>query len=79
MTTQIILICAFVVSFCVALYLSRKEGSKAAQLEALKAELKKQAEEQVRANRITDRVSSLSNEEARRKLNEIANKIRKKV
>ena len=63
----------------VIIFLSSKNGSKAAQLEALKAELKKQAEEQARSNRITDRVSTLSNEEARRKLNEIANKIRKKV
>lgn len=76
MTVQIILICAFIVSFCVALYLSRKEGSKAAQLEALKAELKKQAEEQARAQRIIDKVGYMSADDARRKLCELQSKQR---
>ena len=57
-----------------ALWLAGKNGSKAAQLEALKAELKKQAEEQARAHRITEKVFSLTEEQAREKLHSIANK-----
>lgn len=58
----------------VALFLASKNGSKSAQLEALKAELRKQAEEQARAQRIIDNVNSLSADDARRRLHEIANK-----
>lgn len=58
----------------VALLLASKNGSKAAQLEALKAELKKQAEEQKRAQKITDRVNALSADDARRRLHDLANK-----
>lgn len=57
-------------------FLASKNGSKAAQLEALKAELRKQAEEQARANRITDNVSNLSADDARKRLHDVANKQR---
>lgn len=60
----------------VIIFLSSKNGSKAAQLEALKAELRKQAEEQARAQRITDNVSHLSADDARRKLCELQAKQR---
>ena len=60
----------------VALVLASKNGSKSARLEALKAELKKQAEEQTRANRIIDKVNALSADDARRRLHEIANQQR---
>lgn len=59
-----------------ALYLAGKNGSKAAQLEALKAEIRKQVEEQARAQRIMDTVSYLSADDARRRLHEVANKQR---
>lgn len=60
----------------IALWLASKNGSKSAQLEALKAEIKKQAEEQARAQRIRDKVSYLSGDDARRRLHEVANKQR---
>ena len=60
----------------VALWLASKNGSKSAQLEALKAELRKQSEEQRRAREITDNVYSLPADDARRRLHEVANKQR---
>lgn len=62
--------------FTLVVALASKNGSKQAQLEALKAELKKQAEEQARAQKIMDNVSSLSVDDARRRLHEVANKQR---
>ena len=56
----------------VALWLAAKNGSKAAQLEALKSELKKQAEEQRRAEQITTNVHALSRDDARRRLHDVA-------
>lgn len=60
----------------IIIFLSSKNGSKAAQLEALKAEIKKQAEEQARAQRITNNVGSLSADDARRRLHDVASKQR---
>ena len=60
----------------IALWLASKNGSKSAQLEALKIELKKQAEEQERAQRITDSVYSFRNDDVRKRLYAIANKQR---
>lgn len=60
----------------VALWLASKNGSKSAQLEALKAEIRKNAEEQRRAQEIKDRVYSLSADDARRRLHDVANKQR---
>ncbi len=56
----------------VALWLASKNGSKAAQLEALKTELKKQAEEQQRAQKIMDNVYALSGDDAKRRLRNVA-------
>ena len=58
----------------VCLWLAGKNGSKAAQLQALKIELNKQAEEQARAQKITNRVYALSDDDARRRLHDVANK-----
>ena len=58
----------------VALLLASKNGSKAAQLEALKAQIKKQMEEQARANKITDSVRNMDEHTVRSRLHEIANK-----
>ena len=60
----------------VSLWLAAKNGSKAAQLAALKAELNKQAEEQRRAQKITDHVYALSGDDARRRLHDVARKQR---
>lgn len=76
MQVQIILICGFAVVFGMALLLARKCGSKAATLAALKAELKKQAQEQENARKIMDRVWHLSADDARRRLHDVANKQR---
>lgn len=58
----------------VCLWLASKNGSKAAQLEALKAEIKKQMEEQARAQKIRDCVSAMDEHTVRNRLHEIANK-----
>lgn len=60
----------------VCLWLASKNGSKAAQLDALKAEIKKNAEEQKRATEITDNVYAMSANDARRRLHEVANQQR---
>ncbi len=56
-----------------ALMLASKNGSKAAQLEALKSELKKQAEEQRKANEILDNVRNFDEHTVRQRLHQIAN------
>ncbi|MBO7735882.1 MAG: hypothetical protein J6S67_25155 [Methanobrevibacter sp.] len=56
--------------------LASKNGSKAAQLENLKAELRKNAEEQARAQKITDNVYSMSDDDARKRLCELQSKQR---
>jgi hypothetical protein len=63
----------------VIILLSSKNGSKAAQLEALKSEIKKQAEEQARANRICQNVSNFSDSDITNKLHQIANEQSKRV
>lgn len=56
------------------IWLASKQASKEAQLQNLLTELKKQAEEQKRAQRIIDNVSAMSADDARKRLHEIANK-----
>ena len=58
----------------VSLWLASKNGSKSAQLEALKAELKKQAEAQAREARINNSISNMSDDHIRGLLHEISNK-----
>ena len=60
----------------VLISLARQNGNKAAKLEALKAELKKQAREYKRAQQITDNVYSLSVDDTKRRLHKIANQQR---
>ena len=62
--------------FVIVIFLASKNGSKAAQLEVLKAELKKQVKEQERAQKITDTVYSLSDADARRRLHNVAHQQR---
>lgn len=54
--------------------LSSKNGSKAAQLEALKAELRKRAEEEARANKIIDSVRNMPSDDVRKRLQNISGK-----
>lgn len=60
-------------------FLASKNGSKAAQLEALKAELRKIAEEEARAKRINNFANGLSGDDARRLLQDVANEQSKRV
>ena len=61
-------------SLLVVIVLAGKNGRKAAQLEALKATLKKQAQEQARANKIMDNVRTMPHDDVRKRLHGIANK-----
>lgn len=74
MLQTIILIGGFILAFVGALLLASKNGSKAAQLEALKAELKKQAEEQAHVNKIMDNVRNMPNDDVRDRLRTISSK-----
>ena len=67
-------IVAFGVMMSIVVYLASKEGSKSAQLEALKAELKKRAEEQRRANETVDRVRNMSESDVRNRLHDVSSK-----
>ena len=62
--------------FGLTIWLARKEGSKEAQLQAALAQQRKDQEEQQRANKITDSVYSMSSDDARRRLHDVANKQR---
>ena len=76
MWVYFVAILAFGSLLSVVVLLASKNGSKSAQLENLKAELRKNAEEQARAKKITDSVYSLSPDDARRRLQDVANKQR---
>ena len=69
-------ILAFGSLLSVVVLLASKNGNRAAQLENLKAELRKNAEEQARAQKITDSVYSLSADDARKRLHDVASKQR---
>ena len=79
MWIYLIAILAFGSLLSVAIVMASKNGSKAAQLEALKAELKKQAEEQARANRINNFANGLSGDDARKLLHDVANEQSKRM
>lgn len=68
MTHTIILVIGFLGMLALVAVMASKNGSKAAQLENLKAELRKRAEEQARAQRITDNVRRKSTHSVRSKL-----------
>lgn len=65
--------------FTLVITLASKNGSKSAQLEALKAELRKKAEAQARANRINHNVANFSDSDITNKLHQIANEQSKRV
>lgn len=68
MAHTIILVVGFLGMLALVAVMASKNGSKAAQLENLKAELRKRAEEQARAQRITDSVRRESIDSVRSKL-----------
>ena len=59
--------------------LASKNGSKAAQLEALKAELRKIAEEEARVARINNSVANMSDSDVRNSLHKIATEQSKRL
>ena len=67
-------------AFCflvgLTVWLARKEGSKSAQLDAQLAQQRKEAEEAKRAKKITAPVYTLSADDARRRLHDVASKQR---
>lgn len=71
MTTQLILIGGLALLLGVVVLLASKSGSKAAQLENLKAEIKKQAEAQARAQRILNHVANIPADDVRKRLQNI--------
>lgn len=63
-------------AFGLALLWAVKIGSKTAQLEALKAEIKRQTKEQERAEKIRHSVFTMDEHTVRRRLHKIANQQR---
>ena len=74
MWQAISLTAGFCCLFGATILLARREGSKSAQLENLKLEIKKKAEEQRRAQRIINNAYNLSDDDARNRLQNIASK-----
>lgn len=71
---QIGVVAAFLFLLGGIIYLSHKNGKKAAQLEKLKDEIKREAEEQARANKIIDNVGNMSDDDVRERLRSISGK-----
>ena len=74
MWTQVGLIGVLLFLLGLVVSFASKNGSKSAQLESLKAEIKKIAEEQARAKRIIDNVNALSDDDARERLRKLTDK-----
>ena len=74
MWTAIGLTSALCFLFVLVVWLAQREGKKSAKLEALKAEAKRNAEEQRRAQEIANSVANMSTDNARRLLHDVANK-----
>lgn len=74
MWTAIGLTSAFCFLFVLVVWLARREGRRSAKLEALKAEAKRNAEEQRKAQEIANSVANMSTDNARRLLQDVANK-----
>ena len=74
MGTQLTLTFGLLFVFWLVVYLASKNGSKAAQLEALKSEIKKRAEEQARAQKILHNVADRPVDDVRRRLQDLSGK-----
>jgi len=68
MSTQVVLLGGFISLLGLAVWLASKSGSRAAKIEALKAELERTAREQARAQGIMDHVRHTDIERVREKL-----------
>ena len=76
MWTAIGIIVAYCFLFGVVIWLARKEGKKSAKLEELRKTVKRQAEEQYRANKSLDSVRNMSDNDVRGRLRTISGKQR---
>ncbi len=74
MWIHVILIGGFLSLLGLVVLLASKGGSKSAQLEVLKQEIKKRAEEQARAQKILNDVSNMSSDDVRKRLQDISSK-----
>lgn len=71
MWTAIGLTCGFVSLIWAVVHYAKKNASSIAQLEALKAEVKRTAQERERANKIVDCVRNMSDDCVRKRLQNI--------
>lgn len=76
MWTAIGIIVAYCFLFGVVIWLARREGKKSAKLEELRKTVKRQAEEQYRANKSLDNVRNMSDNDVRCRLRTISGKQR---
>ena len=76
MWTAIGIIVAYCFLFGVVIWLARREGKKSAKLEELRKTVKRQAEEQYRANKSLDNVRNMSDNDFRGRLRTISGKQR---
>lgn len=74
MALHIGLFFGFVALLWLVVALASKGGNKAAQVEALKQEIKKRAEEQAHAQKILNDVSNMSADDVRKRLQDISGK-----
>ena len=74
MSQYLVAIFIFSSIFGIAIMLASKHGKKTAQLEALKAEIEKNAEEQRRANEAINRVRNMSDDDVSKRLHNIQSK-----
>jgi cell division protein FtsB len=74
MWIEFLAIFGFGLLLTVLVVLASKNGSKAAQLEALKADIRQRYKEQERAKELANRVDNMDDADIRNRLREISNK-----
>jgi len=74
MTLHIALFFGFIGLLWLIVVLASKSGNRAAQVEALKQEIKKRAEEQEHAQKILNDVSNMPADDVRKRLQDISSK-----
>ena len=74
MWIEFLAIFGFGLLLTVVVALASKNGSKAAQLEALKAEIRQRYEEQERAKKLANSVDSMDDADVRNRLHKISDK-----
>lgn len=74
MWLEFLILSIFGLLFATITVLASKNGSKAAQLEAIKAEIKRQAKERERAEKIANSIDNMDDTTVRQQLCKIASK-----